>query len=82
MNQSVLPDCFKSVAVRKRLKAKWVKEAGSMRIFGESNIKLMRLGFVAGELTGEDPDELTSCRTTDSDGKIQQARIVEFLGYV
>lgn len=62
----VLPDCFKSLAVRKRLKAKWVEKADFTRSFDQSNIALMRLELVACELTDKDLDELLSRPTKDS----------------
>ncbi|WP_161490088.1 TIGR02391 family protein [Tessaracoccus flavescens] len=78
----VLPDCFKSVAVRKRLKAKWVEEADFTRSFDQSNIALMQLELVAGELTDDELDELMARPTKDSYGNDQQAGMVDFLEYV
>lgn len=78
----MLPDCFKSVAVRKRLKAKWVGKADFTRSFDQSNIALMRLELVACELTDTDLDELLSRPTKDSYGNDQQAGMVDFLEYI
>lgn len=78
----VLPDCIESVAVRKRLKSKWVDEADFTRSFDQSNIALMRLELVAGELTDDDLDEVLARPTKDSYGNDQQAGMVDFLEYV
>jgi hypothetical protein len=78
----VLPDCVNSVAVRKRLKSKWVAEADFTRSYDHSNIVFMRLELVAGELTDEDLDELLSRPTRDKNGHDQQAGVADFLEYL
>lgn len=82
MGSLVLPDCVKSVAVLNRLKTKWVEEADFAHSFDQSNIALMRLELVAGELTNEDLDELVARPTKDSYGNDQQAGMVDFLKYI
>lgn len=77
-----LPDSFKSAAVRKRLKEKWIEEADFARSYDHSNIVFMRLELVAAELTDEDLDELLSRPTEDSYGNDQQAGMVDFLEYI
>ena len=82
MSSLVLPECFNSVAVRKRLKEKWVAEANFARSYDQSNLAFMRLELVAGELTDSDLDELLSRPTKDSYGNDQQAGMIDFLEYV
>lgn len=82
MSSLVLPKSFNSVAVRKRLKEKWVEEADFTRSYDQSNIAFMRLELVADELTDEDLDEILSRPTKDSYGNDQQAGMADFLEYI
>ncbi len=77
-----LPRCCRSVASRRILKAKWIKEADLTRSWNDSNIVLMRLELVVTELSDADLDQIVALPTKDKYGYDQQAGMIEFLEYV
>ncbi|MFK4759746.1 TIGR02391 family protein [Microbacterium sp. ZW T5_45] len=77
-----LPAGLASSSVRKVLKAKWLQEADFTRSYDHSNVMLMRLELVAGELTQADIDALLEYPTTDNYGNNQEAGMLEFLEYI
>lgn len=77
-----LPASLASASVRKAIKDKWLQEADFTRNWNHSNVVLMRLELVAGELTQADLDDLLDLPTHDSYGNNQLAGMEQFLEYI
>lgn len=77
-----LPTHLESSAVRKVLKRKWLDEADFTRSYDHSNVVLVRLELVAGELTKTDIDHLLELPTKDSYGNDQLVGMLEFLEFI
>jgi uncharacterized protein (TIGR02391 family) len=77
-----LPRDMSSVAVRKVLKGKWLDEADFTRSWDHSNVVLMRLELVAGELTEGDIENLLNLPTRDAYDNDQLAGMLPFLTYI
>ena len=77
-----LPVNVSSSSVRTVLKNKWLHDADFTRSYDHSNVVLMQLELVAGELTSDDIDYLLGLPTHDSRRNNQQAGMQQFLEFI